>query len=487
MKYIAIILFVLQISVLSYAQTITVTKCPSNNCLALVEPSTSLTYGVDTALGTGNTYINVDWSCQGAEPGSGGGNSVNTTITWENTPNTGNAHNVIAYLNYRDKDGNIKRLASPQRNVTVKHIGPITQLSLNSNAGNTIVSNNTTVQLACGQQALTLGIPTPTTDPSSAITYTWQFPWGTQTTSTPSVSTTSSVGQTDGTIIVDAKRNDGTTTRSFGFTIVRPRVGTPTIGGVPTGSVCVGNYFYLIGNATNATSHSWSTTGALSKTFAEDDFAEILATSSGSSGTITYTVDNACQSPKSATYTIYTGTPVITNATVNGQQLATPNYIYNPALLNITPNNEVGTSYDWQILQGSGNIYYNGYNQVSAYAYPFVRIQATVSNQCGAGDTRTFYLYDQSNGFYRMASPNPATNSIITDIILMQALKKVTLVSDARPGVVRMYNANGSLNADTHRHNNLLSFDVDNLPRGLYHLNFVFEGNRTFTENIVLN
>ena len=65
--------------------------------------------------------------------------------------------------------------------------------------------------------------------------------------------------------------------------------------------------------------------------------------------------------------------------------------------------------------------------------------------------------------------------------------KKVTLVRDAHPGVVRMYNANGSLNADTHRNNNLLSFDTGNLPRGLYYLNFTFEGNKTFTEQIMLN
>ena len=69
----------------------------------------------------------------------------------------------------------------------------------------------------------------------------------------------------------------------------------------------------------------------------------------------------------------------------------------------------------------------------------------------------------------------------------MNALKKVTLVRDAHPGVVRMYNANGSLNADTHRNNNLLSFDTANLPRGLYYLNFTFEGNKTFTEQIMLN
>lgn len=157
--------------------------------------------------------------------------------------------------------------------------------------------------------------------------------------------------------------------------------------------------------------------------------------------------------------------------------------------MNITANNLVGTNYSWTVTQGTGSIYYNtpNSNAVSAYAYPFVQIQAATSNQCGSGETRTFYLYDISNGYYRMASPNPTTNIISTDVIVMDALKKVTLVSDARPGIVRMYNANGSLNADTHRNNNLLSFDVGNLPRGRYYLNFVFEGKKTFTEIIDLN
>jgi hypothetical protein len=209
--------------------------------------------------------------------------------------------------------------------------------------------------------------------------------------------------------------------------------------------------------------------------------------SSGSSGTVTLTVDNACLSPQSVTGTIYVGGPVITSATVNGQPLAIPNYIYNPAILNIQVNNPIQASYNWTILEGSGSIYYNGQNQVAAYAYPFVRIEAATSNQCGAGETRTFYLYDISNGYYRMVSPNPTTSLISADIVLMNALKKVTLVRAAHPGIVRMYNANGSLNADTHRHNNLLSFDTGNLPRGLYYLNFFFDGNRNYTEQIELN
>ena len=407
------------------------------------------------------------------------GDNLSCSVIWSDQPNAP-VDKIKVSVKY-SKTNQTDVVKTDEKTVTVKFIANITQMSINGSG----INNGSSVD--CGVQSLTISVPTPTTNPSSGITYTWSLPsgWsGSSTTNTINVTTSAGSG---GNISVDARRNDvGCNQKSLVTSITRPVVGTPTLVGVPTASLCTNDFAAMDCNAANAFNFTWSVTGPFNIPFATSNSAVVVPTGRGS-GTVTAIANNNCLIPQSVTRDIFAGSPVITNATVDGQQLATPNYIYNPALLNITPNNEVGTSYDWQILQGSGNIYYNGYNQVSAYAYPFVRIQATVSNQCGAGDTRTFYLYDQSNGFYRMASPNPATNSIITDIILMEALKKVTLVSDARPGIVRMYNANGSLNADTHRHNNLLSFDVDNLPRGLYHLNFVFEGNRTFTENIVLN
>jgi hypothetical protein len=375
-------------------------------------------------------------------------------------------------------------LNSAVLNVTVKYIGAINQLNFTSSSGSTSVTTNGSVQVPCGQQALTLTIPTPTTDPTSAITYTWLFPWGTQTTSSPSVSTTATAGGS-GTINVSAKRNDGIFVQSFAFSVTRPVVGTPTITSeypANDNATCPGEGKLYKMTASNATTFTWSpvSTGTIYNLNSQITYTQL-----NSKTTLTATVDNACQSPQTSSKIVYVGSPTIETATVNGGPQSTPNYIYNPCLLNLWTN-EIGVTYNWQVVSGSGNIYYNGQNQVSVYAYPFVLIQGSISNRCGSASTN-FYLYDVGGGYYRMASSNPTTGNISADITLMGALKKMTLVSDARPGIVRMYNANGSLNADTHRNNNLLSFDVANLPRGLYHLNFVFEGNKTFTEHIVLN
>ena len=115
-----------------------------------------------------------------------------------------------------------------------------------------------------------------------------------------------------------------------------------------------------------------------------------------------------------------------------------------------------------------------------------MRVEGVTSNQCGVGEARTFYVQDVSGGYYRMASPNPADNSVSAEVLAMNALKKVTLVSDSRSGVVRTFNPSNATNANTHRNNNTFTFDVNQLPRGKYYLNFDFEGNKNFSEQIVL-
>ncbi len=483
MKQIFIIFFFLQMGLVMLAQpTIVITGCPSG-CNTCVEPSTALSYTATVTLGQMDTFVNVDWP--NIVGGSGTSNTGTIFITWENIPNTNNAHSLQARLFY--KNNGLKSVLSPVLNVCVKYLGSITQLNFNNSGSNTLLSNGGSVQLACGQQALNLSIPTPATDPVSSIIYTWQFSWGTLTTSTPSVSTTSNAGQSDVSVTVRAKRTDGTLVQNFDFNITRPRVSTPTMTGIPSTNICYNSSASLYTDAANVTTYNWTSTGALDITYSYNWlYALIKAKSFGSSGTVTLTVDNACQSPKSVTGTIYVGGPVITSATVDGQPLAVPNYINNPGLLRIEVNNDAGSTTDWTILNGAGNIYYAGQNQVSVYAYPFMRVEGVTSNQCGVGEARTFYVQDVSGGYYRMASPNPADNSVSAEVLVMNALKKATLVSDAHAGIVRTFNPANAANTNTQRNNNTFSFDVAQLPRGKYYLNFTFEGNKTFSEQIVL-
>ncbi len=229
--------------------------------------------------------------------------------------------------------------------------------------GTTASSSNS---ISCGVQSLTLSVPTPTTNPSSGITYSWFLPSGWSGSSTSNtINVTTSAGGS-GNIVVQAQRNDVSCIQeSYLIGVTRPAVGTPTITGLPTASLCVNDYVLLDGSATNAITYTYTTTGALNTLLAIWTSAAIQATSGGSSGTVTLTVDNSCLSPKSVTGTIYVGPPAITSATVDWLPLAYPNYINNPGFLTINVNNAVGSSTNWTLLNGSGNIYYAGQNQVS--------------------------------------------------------------------------------------------------------------------------
>ena len=351
MKQIFIIFFFLQMSLVILAQpTIVITGCPSG-CNTCVEPATALPYNATVTLQQNDTFIDIEWIKVG---GTGTSNNATIFMTWDNIPNTNNAHSLQAKLKYKNKGD--KTVLSPVLNVCVKYLGSITQLNFNNSGSNTLLSNGGSVQLACGQQALNVSIPTPATDPVSSIIYTWQFPWGTLTTSTPSVSTTSNAGQSDVSVTVRAKRTDGNLVQNFDFNITRPRVSTPTMTGISSTNICYNSSTSVYTDAANVTTYNWTTTGALDITYSFNWlYALLKAKSSGSSGTVTLTVDNACQSPKSVTGTIYVGGPVITSATVDGQPLAVPNYINNPGILRIEVNNEAGSSTDWTLLNGSGN------------------------------------------------------------------------------------------------------------------------------------
>jgi hypothetical protein len=410
---------------------------------------------------------------------------VNTNISWNNTPNTGNAHNLIAYLNYRDKFGAIQRLASAQRNVTVKHIGAITSMGFGGGTSPTNPANNTNVVVPCGGQSFPISCATPVTDPASSIVYTWSLPsnWS-GSSSTNSITVTPTAGS-GGTIAVSARRTDGTTIQTYSVSVTRPVVTAPTIatidGSLLSKAICAGSSKTFTGSASNVGSRLWTTSGGLSL-FGPSSAPNVIIGGS-SKGVLTLTVDNACQSPKSKSVDIFIGAPTIQTATVNGGSLSTPNYISNPCLLNIGTG-ESGVTYNWVVTNGTGSIYYNGNNQVSAYAYPFVRIDATIGNLCGTSTPTAFYLYNVGGGFYKMASPNPATNTVSADVILMGALKSMTLVSDTRASVVRTFSPTGVINTDTQRASNTVSFDVSRLARGRYYLNFTFEGDKKFTNKL---
>ena len=432
------------------AQTVSIGCDGTTNCF-LVDPCISPTTYIhvinDGNLGTNNGYTRViSWDAVGDYSSRvAAGDNSSYAVTWNFQPNS-TLDSVILKVTY-SKRGSTDVVKTDKKAVLIKHMASIIQMAI-SGAVSSNPTNGSTISVPCGVQSLTINVTTPVTNPNTGVVYSWSLPSGWSGSSTSNTINVGTSAGTGGTILVSAKRNDVLCSQSsYSVSVTRPVVVAPTIAGVS--AMCSGDYATLTGNATNATSFSWTTTGAISKLYQSSNYVLVQATSNGYDGTATLTADNECQSPQSVTKTIFVGGPHITSATVNGQSQSSPNYIYNPALLNIGVNNSVGVSYNWTIIQGSGSIYYNGQNSVSAYAYPFVRIEATTSNQCGAGESTTFYLYDISGGYYRMASPNPATNTVSADVTLMGALKTMTLVSDNRSTVVRTFNPTTATNSDT--------------------------------------
>jgi hypothetical protein len=371
----------------------------------------------------------------------------------------------------------------------VKHIGDI--LSVNVQNGNpaTVSVSGSTVQLPCGNAPFTITTTPPVTSPSQPIIYSGNLPVGwTGTSSTPTSNVvTITPNSTDGRVTIFANRSDGTLVKEFKIDFTRPaasQLGDPTIDftfGSPI--TCVGDTRLMTCAATNATSFVWSpiSTGTIFTPNAATGMIKFDAKT-----TLTLTV-NGCGTSKTVSKVIEVGPPTI-SPKVNNGPLQIPNYIQNPGFMQLNPT-QSGLTFNWQILNGTGNIYQSGYGQVYAYAYPFLRVQGTATNVCGS-TSATFYLSNISSSFYRMASPNPTQNTISVEMekeLGEQALVSVKLISHGRNSIARSFTAEDARRSNHFNSSNKVDFDVSNLPRGTYYLMIDFKGEKKFKETIVLN
>ncbi len=373
-----ILVFIIGIFFISFSfvkgQTVVI-DCTSpssgTNCF-LVNPEEQNGYtDIVTNIPTGYSISSTSWEATptGDRKDLLGESSSFFKLTWLNKNNaTTKKVKVTIVFSNGTPSQNITK--TDEKTVVVKYIGAITSMTLSGDV-TANPANNSTLSIPCGVKLATISVPTPATDPNVGVTYTWSLPsgWnGSSTSNTISVET--NAGQTNGTISVVTRRNDGIFTQSYAVKITRPVVGTATISGIPSTNLCYNSAIPISANATNAYIYNWSTTGAVTTGWAISNSVIILSGSTGSSGTITLSADNACQSPQSETRTIYVGPPAITSATVDWLPLAYPNYINNPGFLTINVNNAEGSSTNWTLLNGSGNIYYAGQNQVSVYSLP---------------------------------------------------------------------------------------------------------------------
>jgi hypothetical protein len=496
----------------TFAQTVTV-ACVTQNCF-FVDPSTPIQINTATytaVITNQPAFDNRDfqWTRSTGFNNTNGDTNLNFSGTWDNVTNNPTRWVKVTVTWHKWKDTNDKSKGevdgypiqrnSSEATVIIKHIASISSMTVSNGNPSTISSGGGSTTIPCGPQSFTVSVPTPFTDPNAGVTYTWQLPSGWSGSSTSNTITVNANAGGGGTISVTAKRTDGNFTQTFFVNIVRPLVSDVTMSNNTATAICPsGGSRTIFATATNGSTFVWSATGPFNIYNIITGFVAVSATGNGQ-GTLTVIADNACNVPKTVTRTIFGGVPTSDRiqALVNSGSNNTINFIYNPPALLSLVTQEQELSPNWQVTNGTGNIYWNGSDfSRTAYPSPFMIVKASATNVCGSSDIAFFYLQDVSGGYYRIASPNPnETNSIdveMSDGMLQRGLKGIEVVSHNENRRVhtadiaqlrRNANANGNGNGSDKRN---IKINVNNLPRGLYYLNLSFEGDKNFTERIVL-
>ena len=478
----------------------------------LVDPETSASYLVNISNEPSGYTRTISWttSPSGATTLPLGANTTNFSVLWKNQTNTP-ARTLTVTVTY-SKAGSSNITATATRTVVVKYLAPITALTA-TGGGVTpgSVANGGTLTIPCGARTFTLTAvqAAPVTNPTIGVTYTWSFPWGsTVTTSTPTVTTTSNIGLTDGTISVVARRADGVTfSQSLGVNVSRPRVTNSIITSLNWSPedkpLCLNQQRQLSGSSSpNATLFTWTASGGTSiVSGANSAIATVQGTSNGQ---VTLTVSNACGVSLSKQKTIPAGTPQLTSITVDQHPNYYPNYINGNTYIHIESGSACET-YKWELFGGSGYFYpnpancgnvFNGINfneSNNCYASTSTNMALKVrsANVCGQGQDAFIPLQNiGAKGFYSMASPNPANSTVAVVIdkdLADNEMPGIRLISHLKSNVVKSFDpAMETDRSDVQRSENLVSFDVSDLPRGMYYLVLTFGGKKNFKEIIVL-
>jgi PKD-like domain len=360
---------------------------------------------------------------------------LSTSVIWQNTSNSPQKK-IKVTVTYK-KTGQTDKVVSDERVVTVKFLAPFTSLIFTGNVSQTNPANNGTITIPCNAGNITLAAnqTAPITDPPATVAFTWTLPNGvTQTSSTGNITFNGS-GTTDGAIIVTAKRMDGNFMQTFTVNFVRPRVTNAIINSInwtPDNKVlCSGDSRDLTGSATvNATVFSWTTTGGINITSAANQ--PTVTVSGTGNGTVTLSATNSCNNTSTRTWDVFAGTPLVysNQVIVDGHPNYYPNYTNGSSYININGGGACQT-YQWQVYGGSGyiNPNYGCYqcgntpnftdcNAGSASTYSSMAVRIQTVNRCGQGNDIIIPLQiNGGGGYYRMASPNPATNAISIDLV----------------------------------------------------------------------
>jgi hypothetical protein len=235
--------------------TVTISKagCGTTASCFVENPDISISYSTVINNAPSGFLQNFAWEIlpnTSAASASSLMQSPSPSITWANSINSPTRKLKVTVTFAKNGAANV--VVTNEVTITIKYIAPITSITATGGGitPGTLSSSGASLTIPCGAKIITLTAqqPTPKIDGNtSGVTtnYTWIFPWGTQTVNNnPTITTTTNIGQTDGTITVQAKRSDGTFIQSFIINIIRPRVTMPVIAtwdGSPTNKPLCGS------------------------------------------------------------------------------------------------------------------------------------------------------------------------------------------------------------------------------------------------------
>lgn len=504
---------ILFISFMAYCQNPTVAiGCGSGSCFSTDPAPTYSSYSAainNGAYTTANGWSRgIVWAAtSGTSCCASGQGTTSYTLQWNNAVNSP-TRTIKVTVTYT-KSGQPNKVVSDEDVVVVKHIGPITSITI-PGASPSSPSNGGTTSVPCGTGGITISVPTPATNPGATVTYTWSLPSGWSGTSTSnSISVTPNAGANDGAISVSARRTDGNVYQSYSVNVTRPRVTNAIITSVSWSPddkpLCNSETRQLSGTSTaNATTYSWSTGGGTSITGASNQ--STVTVSGSSNGTLTLVASNACGVPKDRTWNIYANVPQVAGSEVlvDGHPNYYPNYTSGSSYISVQGGGSC-QSYKWELFGGTGYFYpgycscgysYNGItfdncNSGNASTSSSMSIRIRTANRCGQGNDVIIPLQiSGGGGFYRMSSPNPATSTISIELDKEKAssLNSLNLISATRSKIARSFDVGSAKKSNYFKTNNVVSFDVSNLDRGLYYVVLNFgENNQSFSELVMLH
>jgi hypothetical protein len=424
----------------------------------------------------------------------------NATVEWANTPNS-TTKRIRVSVTYTHATFQSQTFIKEEV-VVVKHIGPILEVTLDNGNPSDISTNGGTTSLSCGVQSFTASVQPPVTDPSTDLIFTWTIPggWGGSST-TDVINLTTDAGSADVTLVVSARRDDGSLSQTFTVHINRPQVTSAVITTADSWSpfdkpLCSGESRDLSGSTSgNATSFSWSVSGGLS--IVSGGSSSVVEVSGTGNGILTLTANNGCGVPKIKTRKIFAGTPQLTSTDVlvDGHPNYYPNYTSGSSYISLQ-NEASCQTYKWELYGGSGyinassscgycnnvfnGITFNQCNSASASTSSSMAIRVRTANRCGQGADVIIPLETSGGGgYYRMASPNPGKDRIVIQFDKEEAkesLEILRLVGHNRSQIVRDFNISEARQSRYFEANETVIFEVGELPRGIYHLLIKFKG-----------